>query len=80
MSLGGLKGVLMTGLFRALAVLCLAIGAFLIYAVINAVSSSGGARVPVCIGYVIGAALLAYIARWLWTRPARKAAAAPAGS
>jgi Na+/proline symporter len=72
----------MKGLIRVLAVLCLAIGAFLIYAVINAASSSGGANVPVCIGYVIGAALLAYIARWLWTRPARraKAATAPAGS
>jgi len=73
---------MMKGLLRTIAVLCVAIGAFLIYAVIHAAGSAGGANVPVCIGYVIGAAILAYVARWLWIRPARhgRAASAPSGS
>lgn len=72
----------MTGLLRTIAVLCVALGAFLIYAVIHAIGSAGGANVPVCIGYVIGAAVLGYIARWLWTRAAhrRRPASAPSGS
>jgi hypothetical protein len=70
----------MKGLLRAIAVLCVAIGAFLIYAVIHAIGSAGGANVPVCIGYVVGAAILAYVARWLWIKPARRRAAASAPS
>lgn len=72
----------MRGLLRTIAVLCVAIGAFLIYAVISAVGSAGGANVPVCIGYVIGAAVLGYVARWLWIRPVKRsrAASAPGGS
>ncbi len=72
----------MRGLLRAIAVLFVAIGVFLIYAVINAVGSAGGANVPVCIGYVIGAAILGYVARWLWIRPVRRSPAAgtPSGS
>ncbi len=69
-------------LLRSIAVLCVVIGAFLIYAVIHAVASPGGARVPVCIGYVIAAIILGYVARWLWLRPTRRsrAAGAPSGS
>lgn len=72
----------MKGLLRTIAVVCGAIGAFLIYAVIAAIGSAGGANVPVCIGYVVGAAILGYVARWLWIRPVRRsrAASAPSGS
>ena len=72
----------MRGLLRTVAVLCVAIAAFLVYAVINAVGSAGGANVPVCIGYVVGAALLVYAARWLWLKPAQRseAASVPSGS
>ncbi|MEA2466653.1 MAG: hypothetical protein QOJ57_779 [Thermoleophilaceae bacterium] len=55
-------------LLRAVAVLFVAIGAFLIYAVINAAASDGGARAGVAIGYIIGAALLAWAALVLWRR------------
>ncbi len=72
----------MRGLLRTIAVLCVAVAAFLIYAVIHAVGSAGGANVPVCIGYGIVAVILVYLARWLWIRPAqrRRAASAPRGS
>ncbi|MEA2423393.1 MAG: hypothetical protein QOF55_2492 [Thermoleophilaceae bacterium] len=55
-------------LLRAIAVLFLAIGAFLIYAVIHAAASDGGARAGVAIGYIVGAALLAWAAVTLWRR------------
>jgi hypothetical protein len=72
----------MKGLLRTIAVLCVAIGVFLIYVVIAAFGSTGGANVPVCIGYVIAAAILGYGARWLWVKPSRRsqAASAPSGS
>lgn len=72
----------MKGLIRTLAVLCVAIAAFLIYAVIHAVGSAGGANVPVCIAYVIGAAVLVYAARRLWIRPGGRGqtASVPSGS
>ena len=47
-------------LLRIVATLFVAIALFLIYAVIHAFASAGGANVPVCIGYVVGAALLGY--------------------
>jgi hypothetical protein len=55
-------------LLRAVAVLFVAIGVFLIYAVINAAASEGGARAGVAIGYIIGAALLTWAAVALWRR------------
>jgi hypothetical protein len=55
-------------LLRIVAVLFVAIGAFLIYAVINALGSDGGAKPAVAVGYVIGAALLAWAAVTLWRR------------
>ncbi len=61
---------------RAIAVLFVAIGLFLIYAVIHALTSAGGARAGVAIGYVIGAALLGFLAFRLWAfRSGRRAAA-----
>lgn len=53
-------------LFRVIAVLCVAIGAFLIYAVIHAVASEGGAREGVAIAYIVGALVLGFAAIKLW--------------
>jgi hypothetical protein len=44
------------------------IAAFLVYAVINAMASAGGAKAGVAIGYVVGAAILTYVAVWLWRK------------
>ena len=55
-------------LLRAVAVLFVAIGAFLIYAVIHAAASDGGARAGVAIGYIVAAALLTWAAVALWRR------------
>jgi multisubunit Na+/H+ antiporter MnhB subunit len=57
-------------LLRLVAVIFVAIGLFLIYAVIHAVGSAGGARVGVCVGYVAGALILGYLALRLWRRSA----------
>jgi len=54
---------------RALAVLFVAIAAFLVYAVINAASSDGGAKTGVAIGYIVGAIVLIAAAAYLWRRP-----------
>jgi multisubunit Na+/H+ antiporter MnhB subunit len=63
----------MRPLMKVFAVILAAVAAFLIYAVINAVTSAGGARVGVCIGYVAGALILLYFAGRLWRRPAARA-------
>ncbi|HKP91175.1 MAG TPA: hypothetical protein VJT75_14515 [Thermoleophilaceae bacterium] len=57
-------------LLRALAVLCVLIGAFLIYAVINALTSENGARAGVAVLYVAISIALGFSAVWLWRRPA----------
>jgi len=51
---------------RIVAVLLVLIALFLGYAVIAAVTSEGGARVGVAIGYVIGALVLVFAASKLW--------------
>lgn len=56
-------------LMRALAVLFVAIAAFLVYAVIHAASSDGGAKTGVAIGYIVGAIVLIAAAAYLWRRP-----------
>ena len=48
--------------------LFVAIAAFLVYAVINAAASDGGAKVGVSIGYIVGAILLTWAAVTLWRR------------
>jgi len=53
-------------LLRIVAVLLVLIALFLVYAVIAAVTSDGGARVGVAIGYVIGALVLVFAASKLW--------------
>lgn len=56
---------------KVVSVVLVAVAAFLIYAVIAALASAGGARVGVAIGYIVGAAILTYIAVWLWRKSAR---------
>ncbi len=53
-------------LLRIVAVLLILIALFLVYAVIAALTSEGGARVGVAIGYVIGALVLVFAASKLW--------------
>ena len=62
---------------KLVAALCVAVGLFLIYAVIHAMASSGGARAGIVILYIVLAAGLGYAASWLWRRSSR-AKAAPA--
>jgi hypothetical protein len=61
----------MSVLLKIVAVVLVAIGLFLVYAVIHAMASAGGARVGVAIGYIVGAILLGYAASWLWRRASR---------
>jgi multisubunit Na+/H+ antiporter MnhB subunit len=58
-------------LLKIVAVLFVAIGAFLIYAVVHAMGSAGGAKVGIAILYVVIALVLAYAASWLWRRSSR---------
>ncbi len=51
---------------RILAVVMVLIGLFLDYAVVHAIASAGGARVPVCIGYVVGSIVLYALATLAW--------------
>jgi multisubunit Na+/H+ antiporter MnhB subunit len=53
-------------LFRILAVLFVAIALFLIYAVIHAAASAGGARAGVAVAYIVGAIVLIAAAYKLW--------------
>ena len=62
-------------LLRAVAVLFVLIAAFLVYAVIHAIGSAGGARPGVAVAYIVGAIVLAVAAGALWRRPARPAGA-----
>jgi hypothetical protein len=55
-------------LLKLIAVIFAALAAFLVYAVINAAASAGGARVGVCIAYVAGALVLLLLAGRLWRR------------
>ena len=58
-------------LLRIVALLCVLIGGFLIYAVIHAIGSDGGARPAVAVLYVAISIALAFLAVWLWRRPGR---------
>ena len=57
----------MKAFLRVLAVLCIAIAAFLIYAIVAAVTSEEGARVGVCIAYAAVVVVLGFLATKLWT-------------
>jgi hypothetical protein len=65
-------------LLRVVAVLFVAIGALLVYAVIHALASDGGARAGVAVGYIVGAALLTWAAVALWRRGSGAPAVPPA--
>lgn len=65
---------------RIVAVIFVAIALFLIYAVISAIGSAGGANVAVCVGYVVGAVLLGFFATKLWRRHSGRGSAASAAS
>jgi multisubunit Na+/H+ antiporter MnhB subunit len=58
-------------LLKIVAVLFVAIGLFLIYAVVHAMASAGGAKAGIAILYVVIALVLAYAASWLWRRSSR---------
>jgi hypothetical protein len=53
-------------LFRGIAALLVIIGAFLIYAVIHALASDGGARAGVAVAYIVGSIVLVFAAVRLW--------------
>ena len=56
-------------LLRAVAVVLVLIAAVLVYAVIAAVTSDGGAKAGVAIAYIVGAIVLVWAALALWRRP-----------
>jgi hypothetical protein len=59
-------------LIKVVSALFVVVAAFLVYAVIHAAASAGGARVGVCIGYLAGALVLSFLAVKMWRRsPAR---------
>jgi peptidoglycan/LPS O-acetylase OafA/YrhL len=60
---------------RILSVLCVAIAALLLFSVINALASDGGARAGVAIGYVIGSAILIAGAVAMWRTTKRQSSA-----
>jgi hypothetical protein len=65
-------------LFRLIAALLVAIGALLIYAVIHALGSDGGARAGVAVAYVVGALVLGFAATKLWGAGGKRSDAAQA--
>jgi multisubunit Na+/H+ antiporter MnhB subunit len=65
----------MKALLRVVAVLCILIAAVLVYAVIAALGSAGGAKPGVAVAYIVGAIILALVAARLWRRPASGSAA-----
>jgi uncharacterized membrane protein YkvI len=67
-------------LLRTAAVLFVAIGLFLIAAVINAVASDAGARAGVAVAYVAGAILLGFLATLMWRKSSGSPAAPPDAS
>jgi hypothetical protein len=56
---------------RLVAAVFVAVGLFLIYAVIKAATSTAGARIGVCIAYIAGGAVLGFLATRLWSRSSR---------
>ncbi len=67
-------------LLRALAVVFVAVAVFLVYAVIHAMASAGGARAGVAVGYVAGAIVLVALATWMWRHKPRGGEAADPGT
>jgi multisubunit Na+/H+ antiporter MnhB subunit len=65
----------MGALLKVVAVILWLVAVFLVYAVIHAVSSAGGARVGVAIGYIAGAIVLSALGAWAWRGRARPTSA-----
>jgi hypothetical protein len=63
-------------LFRIIAVLFVLVAAVLVYAVIAAVTSDGGAKPAVAILYIIGSIALLFAAAKLWRGPSNTAVGA----
>ena len=61
---------------RVLSVPMVLIGAFLVYAVIHAMSSAGGAKTGVAIAYIVGALILFGLSAAIWRRQSNVAASA----
>lgn len=51
---------------RVVSVAVWLVAAFLIYAVVHALASAGGARAGVAVGYVAGAIVLIAAGVWMW--------------
>lgn len=64
-------------LLRLISVVFVAIAAFLVYAVIHAAASAGGARAGVAVGYIIGSLVLVGLAALLWRRAGPRRVSAP---
>ena len=56
----------MKAVLKVVSVLFIAVAAFLVYAIVAAVSSEEGARVGVCIAYAAIAGVLGFAAAKLW--------------
>jgi hypothetical protein len=74
------KELVLKILLRILSVLFVAIGALLIWAVINALGSAGGAKPAVAVAYVVGSIVLGFVAVWMWRRPGRTTTPTPDAS
>jgi hypothetical protein len=59
-------------LFRFIAALLVTVGAVLVYAVIAALGSEGGAKPGVAIAYIVGAIVLGFAALSLWRAAAKR--------
>ena len=62
----------MKSFLRVVALVFVAIAVFLVYAVIHAIASPGGARAGVAAGYIVGAIVLTALAGWLWRGRGRR--------
>jgi hypothetical protein len=62
---------------RALSIIPAAIGLFLLFAVIAAITSEEGARVGVCILYVAIAAAMAALVAFMWRKSSQADATTP---
>jgi len=61
-------------LMKIVATLFVAIAGFLVYAVVNALASAGGARPGVAVGYVAGALVLGAVAVNMWRKSSLRGA------
>ena len=65
---------------RVLSVPMVLFGAFLVYAVIHAMGSAGGARTGVAIAYIVGALILFGLSAMIWRSKAKPAGIGSSGT